>query len=285
MLLKDKVALVTGGAGGIGKTIVRSLASEGCRVVAVSRSMEELIKLKNELKAEHLKVTVKKMDVTRYNSVKKTVDFVLKKYRSIDILVNAAGIYGPIGELKNNDIEKWASTIEINLLGTVNCVHAVLPSMQANKSGKIINLSGGGAVNAFPNFSSYATSKAAVVRFTETVAEELRSYNVQVNAIAPGAINTKLLDESLNAGVENVGVKFYEKIVQQKKDGGDSPQMAADLTVFLAGPSSFNITGKLISAKWDNWKAWTPSDIEILDASSALTLRRIDNKYFQEVKK
>lgn len=285
MTLKNKVAIVTGGSRGIGKAVVVSLAKAGCKVVVASIVSPDLKNLQKELLQDGFRIDIKKVDVSDYAQVQRVVRAVVKKFGTVDILVNAAGIYGPIGLFKDNDIKKWAQTLQVNLLGTVNCVHAVLPIMMKNKSGKIIDFSGGGAVNSFPNFSGYATSKAAVVRFTETVAEELKPYNVQINAIAPGAVNTKLLDESLEAGKKAVGEKFYAKIIQQKKDGGDSPQLAVDLILFLISDKSFNLTGKLISAKWDNWKNWKKEDIEKIKNSSEYNLRRIDNKDFREIKK
>lgn len=283
MILKDKVAIVTGGSGGIGKVVIKMLAKEGCRIIAVSVSAPELEALESEFLAVGFNVETVQGDVSDWAQAEKITDMALKKFGAIDILINAAGIYGPIGLFKDNDIAKWSQAIRVNLLGTVNFTRAVLPAMINKKAGKIINFSGGGAANNFPHFSSYATSKAAVVRFTETVAEELKPCNIQINAIAPGAVNTRLLDESLTAGREAVGEKFYEKIIKQKKEGGDSPQLAADLILFLISDQSFNLTGKLISAKWDNWKEWDKTEIERLNNSAEYTLRRIDNKYFQEI--
>lgn len=280
MILKDKIAIVTGGSRGIGKAVVKSLVEAGCKVTVASIVPEDLKVLKEEFLKEGLYIEVEEVDVSDYAQVQKMVSAVVEKFGTIDILVNAAGIYGPIGLFKDNDIKKWAQTIQVNLMGTVNCAHAVLPTMMKNQSGKIINFSGGGAVNNFPNFSGYATSKAAVVRFTETVAEELKPYNVQVNSIAPGAVNTKLLDESLVAGKEAVGDKFYEKIIKQKQEGGDSPQLAVDLILFLI---LSDLTGKLVSAKWDNWKEWDKAEVERITNSSEYTLRRIDNKYFKQI--
>lgn len=284
MVLKDKIAIVTGGSRGIGRAVVESLARAGCRVIVFSIVSLDLKVLKDDLLKNGLRIGIKKVDVSNYGQVQKAVSEVVKKFDTIDIIVNAAGVYGPIGLFRDNNIKKWSQTLQVNLMGTVNVTHAVLPIMMRNKTGKIINFSGGGAVNNFPNFSSYATSKAAVVRFTETIAEELKSYNIQINAIAPGAVNTKLLDESLEAGQKAVGDKFYEKIIKQKKDGGDSPQLAVDLILFLISDQSFKLTGKLISAKWDAWKDWKKDEIQRLSDSSEYNLRRIDNKQFREIK-
>jgi 3-oxoacyl-[acyl-carrier protein] reductase len=120
--------------------------------------------------------------------------------------------------------------------------------------GKIIILSGGGATNPLPNISSYAASKAAVVRLMETLAEELKPFHVDVNAIAPGALATRLVDEVLAAGPEKVGAAFYEKNRQWKEKGATPPELGARLAVYLASAQSDGITGKLISAQWDPWE-------------------------------
>ena len=280
MILKDKIAVVTGGSRGIGKAVVQSLVAGGCKVIAISRSAQELATLKEEIEKTGFVIDVEAADVSDYDQVEKMVSEVIKKFGTVDILVNAAGIYGPIGLFGDNDIKKWSQALQINLLGAVNCAHAVLPTMTKNKSGKIINFSGGGAVNSFPHFSAYATSKAAVVRFTENLAAEYKDFNIQVNAVAPGAVNTKLLSEVLAAGPEKAGKGFYEKSVKQQQEGGEDPKLAADLILFLISGS---LTGKLISAKWDNWKEWDEAGIERINNSAEYTLRRIDNKYFKQI--
>lgn len=282
MILKDKIAVVTGGSRGIGRAVVETLAAGGCQVIAVSRSLPELKALQDELKKTGLHIEIESADVSDYDQVEKLTNTVVGKFGTIDILVNAAGIYGPIGLFGENNITQWAQALQTNLVGTANCVHAVLPTMTKNKSGKIINFSGGGAVNSFPHFSAYATSKAAVVRFTENLAAEYKDFNIQVNAIAPGAVNTKLLGEVLEAGPEKAGKDFYEKSVKQQQEGGENPQLAADLILFLI---SSKLTGKLVSAKWDSWKEWSEAEIERINNSAEYTLRRIDNKYFKEIGK
>ena len=124
----------------------------------------------------------------------------------VDILIAAAAIQGPIGPLVDADPGQWAETIAINLMGVVNACQAVLPRMIERRSGKIIVLSGGGAAYARPNFSAYAASKTAVVRLVETLAEEVRDDNIQVNCIAPGGAYTSMTDEIIRAG-ERAGRK------------------------------------------------------------------------------
>src|SRR6185295_16249153 len=138
----------------------------------------------------------------------------------ITILVNNAGVCGPMRRVEDSDWDAWVRAIEVNLFGTALMSRAVIPLMRARGYGKIINLSGGGATAPLPRFSAYAASKAAVVRLTETLAEELRDARIDVNAIAPGALNTRLLDEVLAAGPDKVGSSFYERSVKQRDEGG-----------------------------------------------------------------
>jgi 3-oxoacyl-[acyl-carrier protein] reductase len=153
----------------------------------------------------------------------------------------------------------------------------ILPHMKKNNAGKIINLSGGGATAPLPRISAYATSKAAVVRLTETLAEECKEYSIEINAVAPGALNTRLLDEVLEAGPDRVGRTFYEKALKQKSDGGTPLDLGASLCVYLASSESNGITGKLISAPWDPWQNLAHYR-EDLKNSDIYTLRRIVEK-------
>ncbi len=278
----NKVIMVTGAAGGLGNVISHSLAQEGYRLVLADYSKENLDMSVAKLGQRKNQLWTVAVDVSDPKQVAKMVKGSIRRFSRVDALVNAAGIYGPIGPFSENDISHWIKTININLIGSVLCARAVIPFMVKKKKGKIINFSGGGASQPFPNFSAYSTSKVGVVRLTETLAEELKNYNIQVNAIAPGAINTKMLSEALAAGPQKTGQAFYKKIKQQKKRGGDSPQLSADLILFLLSARSFNLSGKLISAKWDNWRQWGKKEINAIMSSSIYSLRRIDGKYFFE---
>jgi NAD(P)-dependent dehydrogenase (short-subunit alcohol dehydrogenase family) len=189
-------------------------------------------------------------------------------------LVNNAGIQGPKGRLEDLDPQEWIRTIEINLLGTMLCCRAVLPALRRANYGKIVNLSGGGATGPRPRMSAYACSKTAVIRLTETLAVEYAAHNINVNAIAPGALNTRMLDEVLKDGPAKVGEAEYAKAVEQKHQGGASVDRAAELCVFLLSKQSDRITGRLISAAWDPWES-LPLHWHELEQSEAYTLRRV----------
>lgn len=274
MVLKNKVALITGGSGYIGKAISRAFLREGAKVMLAARSVDELLVAKNELSDGFKNVEICKADVVRSTDVKNLVKKTLKIFGKIDILVNAAGIYGPIGSSLDVNFDKWKQTFEINVFGTFNLMQRVLPIMIKKRKGKVINFSGGGD-GPFPRFSAYNSSKAAVVRLTETMAAEVKDYHIDINAIAPGPVNSRFLQQALEAGEEAVGKKRYQALLKQKNEGGVPPEKAANLCVFLASSVSDGLTGKFLSAVWDDWKNWDKNKIIQTMKSDKYTLRRV----------
>lgn len=275
--LEGKVAVVTGANRGLGLQIARQYVGAGASVVLCARNSTLLASASEELtntsrSGQHVETVA--ADVADAEDVQRVVDAALKLTGRIDILVNSAGIYGPMGKLEDIDWADWVRTIEVNVYGSVLMCRGVLPTMKRQRSGKIIQLSGGGATNPMPNFSAYAVSKAAIVRFAETLAEEIKEFNIDVNAIAPGALNTRMLDEVLDAGPDKVGKDFYDRSVKQKQTGGAGLDAGTSLALFLASERSNGITGKLISAVWDDWPQW-PEHCDELRRSDAYTLRRI----------
>ncbi len=273
--LLDKVAIVTGGGRGIGRAIALAFAREGADVVVASRTPQEIEETAAEIQALGRRGLAVKADISQWDEVNHLVEETLSAFGRIDILVNNAGIQGPIGLLVENDVEEWVNTIRVNLAGTFFCIKAVLPHMIERRRGKIVNLSGGGATSPRPRFTAYAASKAAIVRLTETVAEEVRPFNIQVNAIAPGAVNTRMLEEVLAAG-EAAGEAELAQARRRLEEGGTSPERAAELAVFLASSDSDGVTGKLISCVHDRWNQWDQGTLAILLTSELYTLRRID---------
>lgn len=275
--LHGKTAIITGANQGLGFEIARQYAIAGASIVMCARNGDLLQKARGDLAHKLVAgqvIEAVPVDVSDPSSVERLVALTLLRLGRIDILVNNAGIYGPMGPIEAVDWAQWVKTIEINLFGSILMCRAVLPNMKKHRSGKIIQLSGGGATNPMPNISAYAVSKAAIVRFAETLAEEVREFNIDVNAIAPGALNTRMLDEVLAAGPEKVGQAFFDRSVKQKESGGAGLDRGADLAMFLASDASNGITGKLISAVWDNWEHW-PDHLNELNSSDAYTLRRM----------
>ncbi|MEZ5405589.1 MAG: SDR family oxidoreductase [Verrucomicrobiia bacterium] len=273
MILKNKRAIVTGGSQGLGKAIVEQFLQEGAKVSFCARNSEDIKKILAKF-ANSKNLFGFTCDVSKPDLVKKFIQQTNDALGGIDILINNAGIYGPIGLIEKIDWEQWKQAMEINVYGLLHCCRAVIPQFKKQKYGKIINISGGGATNPMPRFSAYAASKAAVVRLTETLAEELCEFNIDVNAIAPGALKTRLIDQVLEAGAEKAGKDFFEKNKKWAETGATSPLLGAKLCAYLASDISNGITGKLISAQWDPWEKFHELKEE-LKQTDIYTLRRI----------
>jgi len=271
--LRNKVAIVTGAGRGIGEAISLAFAGEGADIALVSRTASEVMHTATAVENLGRRAIAIRADVSEKKDVDNMVEQVIGQLGKVDILVNNAGILGPIGPMVDNKHEYWIKTILTNLVGTFLCCKAVLPFMIRRRMGKILNMSGGGAANPRPMFSAYSASKAAVVRLTETLSEEVKEYNIQVNAIAPGPVNTGMLDEILAAG-ESAGSRAMAEARRQKQTGGVSPAVPAALAVFLASDDSDGITGRLISAVWDDWQAMAKRIPDIM-SGDMYTLRRI----------
>jgi 3-oxoacyl-[acyl-carrier protein] reductase len=213
-------------------------------------------------------------DVSRPGDVQRLADAAAKLWNGVDTLVANAGVLGPQGAADKVDWQAWSDTVAINLYGTVLCCRCFLPLLKRSTRGSVILLSGGGATKPMPFLSAYAASKAAVVRFGETLAEELHDFHIDVNMIAPGALNTRMLEEGLEAGPEGVGAAYYRTLLKQKAEGGASLERAARLCVYLASDQSAGITGKLISAVWDPWPDLDGHRQDLVN-SDIYTLRRI----------
>ncbi|HEY9676812.1 MAG TPA: SDR family oxidoreductase [Drouetiella sp.] len=275
--LTGKTAIITGANQGLGKECAQAYLKAGANVVICARNESLLKETYEDLRSDcetgqnfDWQVT----DVARVDEVELLVDFALQKNQRVDILVNNAGVYGPKGCIEDVDWDEWVQCIEVNLYGPILLCRALLPHFKANQAGKIINISGGGATAPLPRLSAYAASKAALVRLTETLAHETLGCGIDVNAIAPGALNTRLLDEILEAGPSKVGKDFYERSLKQKEEGGTPLDKAASLCVYLGSDESDGITGKLLSAVWDPWSDMA-GHVDKLKSSDIYTLRRI----------
>jgi NAD(P)-dependent dehydrogenase (short-subunit alcohol dehydrogenase family) len=268
-MVKDKGVLITGAGRGIGKRLAIGFASRGARVGLLARSKAEL-DLAN-LEIEHAGGTSLRIraSVCDFEQMCAAVDRMRTHYGTLDILVCAAGIQGPIAPLAETNPKAWAATIETNLIGVMQSCRAVLPHMIEKRSGKIIVLSGRGGADPRPWFSAYAASKAAVVRMVETLAEEVRDHNIQVNAMAPGGTYTSMTDEILKAG-DRAGWKEKEEAQQVRLTGGITPEKQIQLALFLASEESNHISGKLLHVN-DDWKKLEHANL----TRDIYTLRRV----------
>jgi NAD(P)-dependent dehydrogenase (short-subunit alcohol dehydrogenase family) len=277
MDLTGRNAVITGASHGFGLEIARAYLNAGANIMICARNGEKLNAAQTELAelaGDASRVIAQVCDVSDKPRVDTLINTAIEHFGQIHILVTNAGVYGPMGGIEDVSWEAWAKAIEINLYGTVLPIRAVVPHMKANGYGKIVNLSGGGATSPLPNISAYAASKAAVVRMSETLAGELKDFNITVNAVAPGALNTSLQDQLLDAGPDVVGEKIYNSIKRVRETGGAPMDKGAALCVFLGSAASDSISGRLLSAIWDDWGN-LPNHVDDLTDSDVYTLRRI----------
>lgn len=276
--LNDLCAIITGGTQGLGRAIVEEFLLNGARVAFCGRSANSVSKTAEDLNGLFPgKVRGFVCNVGHDGDVASFAEAAQQWLGGVEVLVNNAGVLGPLGPATDVSWEEWQETLNINLLGTVRMCRAIVPTMQSAGRGKIINLSGGGATNGRPRFSAYATSKAAVVRFTETLAMELADSGIEVNAIAPGLLKTRMMEQLFQAGAELAGEKDIKDARRCSDTGGTPLDLGASLCVFLASSASDGITGKLISAQWDPWES-LHEHLEDLQRSDVYTLRRITPK-------
>jgi NAD(P)-dependent dehydrogenase (short-subunit alcohol dehydrogenase family) len=275
--LAGRTALITGGTQGLGIEIARHYLRAGIAGICIcGRDPDALAAAHAQLSSDagpDQSVIAEIADVSVGGDVERLVGIALEHFPELTILVNNAGIYGPKGRIDQVDLDEWRRAIEINLLGSLLPARELVPHFVRRGYGKVVQLSGGGATNPLPGLSAYAASKAAVVRFAETLAEELREHHVDVNSVAPGGLNTRMLDEVLAAGPERVGEAFYARAIEQQRSGGAPLERGAALAVWLASGASDGVTAKLLSALWDPWSELSAHLGDL--ASDVYTLRRI----------
>jgi NAD(P)-dependent dehydrogenase (short-subunit alcohol dehydrogenase family) len=276
MKLQGRCAVITGAGQGLGEAIAEHYVSEGASVLLCDRSgaVESVRVRLAAVAGKDQKVIAVTCDIAKPKDLEALFRRALADLPPIDILVNNAGVHGPLGHIEDIDWGQWVDAVSINLLGTVYACRLAVPVFKSRGYGKIINLSGGGATVPLPGISAYAASKAALVRFTETLAEELKDYRIDVNALAPGALKTRIMAGFVAAGPEKIGVEFHRRISELSAQGGTPLSVGARCCVYLGSAESDGITGKLVAAQWDPWPDFQ-SHMADLKGSDIYTLRRI----------
>jgi NAD(P)-dependent dehydrogenase (short-subunit alcohol dehydrogenase family) len=275
--LAGRNAIITGASQGLGLAIAKAYVAAGASVLMCARSEAQLAEAREAVAtaaAAGQQVEAMPADVSGEADVQALAARAFTMFPQVHVLVNNAGIYGPMGTSETVDWDAWVRAMEINIYGSVLPCRALVPHFKTHHYGKIVQISGGGATNPLPRISAYAASKAAIVRFVESLALEVSQYKIDVNAIAPGLLNTRLLDEVLAAGPDAVGPDLHQRMTQAKAQGGTPLERGAALAVYLGSPESDGITGRLLSAVWDPWEDLASRRAE-LDGTDIYTLRRI----------
>lgn len=276
--LHGQNVLITGASRGLGRALAAAFAQRGANLLLVARSQGSLEHLCSELtRAAQPGQVIAPLcvDLAEPGAPRRAITHARNLWSHLDVLVNNAATLGPIGPCWENDWEEWTRTLQVNLLAPVELCRAAAPWMQARGSGRIINLSGGGATAPRPRFSAYATAKAALVRFSEVLAAELAGSGVYVNCVSPGAMNTQMAEQVRRAGPQQAGQREFAQASElADQDAPQTTRRAVDLILFLASSRGPRISGRLISAIWDPWETLTAHEAELND-TDIYTLRRI----------
>lgn len=276
--LEGTSVVVTGGSKGIGKIIAKDLFDNGASVLICSRNQDDIDLVCKEIDPEEKRLFGFKTDVSKMDDCRKLIDFAVNKFGKVDVLINNAGIIGEASKFEEADLNLWEDVLKTNFLGTIYCVHAVLPFMKKLGKGKIINFSGAGvgSIKSMPNFSAYYSSKIAIAGFSETISSELDSSGIQINSISPGAISTNITEHVLSQNPEKVGKNIYKQMQEIKNEDQDSVKYVTQMIRFLCSSKSNHVTGRLISARWDSIESLE----NIENENNFYKLRRIDNHFF-----
>jgi 3-oxoacyl-[acyl-carrier protein] reductase len=278
MTFSRHLVVITGATRGLGRLIAERFWDSGDDLIFIARNENDLNRIARECETTS-QITGQKAyffaaDLSDPAQIPSVINAIHNVAGEPDILINNAGIQGPIGPLHTNDWSEWQACLNVCLLAPVQICRGLLPSMIHRRFGRIVNISGGGAASPRPNFSSYATAKCALVRFSETLALEVGRYGITINCVAPGAMYSSLTEKILEAGAEYAGNKEIESARRLIQENPHSEKRAADLVYFLTTEKCAHISGKLISAVWDPWEN-LPDVARVIMESDVYTLRRI----------
>lgn len=267
----SRSCLITGATGALGSALSRAFAGEGYRLILCGRSSRKLAQLAAEL-PQGTDITPVAVDLAAPEAAE-IIGRAADSAGGADVLINNAAIHGPIGPLVQSDFNEWALALTIDLIRPAALIRRLAPHMIARGWGRIINIAGGGASKARPSFSAYAAAKTALVRLSETLAEELGPLGLTVNSISPGIMKSALTDEIL-AEKDKAGPAETSAVEKLKAQGGAPPSAAAALCLFLCRAEAAGINGRMISAVWDDYLSWPEHQTELAQ-SDLYTLRRI----------
>ena len=242
------MALVTGAGRGIGRAIAFALSHAGASVAICARSEQEISVTAKEIRDGHRHALAIRADVTDRRNVELMVTQVEREMGRVDLLVNNAGVHGPIGPLVATDPDEWWRTMDVNLRGPLYCCRAVLPAMVGRGRGRVVNVSSGAGFAAWPMVSSYSVSKAALYRLTENLAAETKEHGVRVFAISPGLVRTAMSEDGLSSAEPSVAQLF-----QGSFDAGAAipPERAGELVVYLASGEADALSGRCLDVHYD----------------------------------
>lgn len=278
--LSGKAIIITGAGRGLGRALSKRFASEGANLLLTSRTASDLSSLMDELNVgaqTGQAIITLAADLAGADTGETLVAHCMAGLGRLDAVICNAGQLGTVAHLSRSDPESWEAVFACNLFGHVRLCRAAVRRMAERGGGKLVVISGGGATAPLPGLTAYAASKAALVRFAESLAYETRDDGISVNAVAPGVLDTAMTHATLAAGPDLAGAAYTARLRAELETAEATLQEAVELCLFLVSEGSDGITGRLISAKWDRWRNW-PAHRRALAESDAYTLRRITGR-------
>lgn len=255
MKLKGRVSIITGGTSGIGRATALLFAREGAKVVVAGRSASRGKEVVEAIRKEHGEAMFVKTDVSKSSDVRRLVDTTLKEFGKIDVLFNNAAL-SPVGTVLDTSEEEWSDVIGTNMTGTFLCTKYVLPHMIKRKRGAIINTGSINSLMAMKKEAAYDASKGGVLMLTRAVAMDFAEFNIRVNCICPGAIDTPMLRDILSQTPDPVAAEA--SLVKQHALGRiGSPNEVAQMALFLASDDSSFVTGAAMPVDGGMLGGWT----------------------------
>lgn len=272
--LSGKRVIVTGGSMGIGLACAEACLEGGAKVLICARTEKPLREAVDAFKKKGFTgIEAKIADVTQQDQIEAVFQAAIMRFGGLDGVIHCAGIYGPIGAVTEVDPVEWFEAIRVNLFGTFLVARQACQVLKQRGGGRVVLFSGGGAATPFQNYTAYACGKVGVVRLTETLAQEVQPFNIEINCVAPGFVITRLHEQTLVAG-ERAGKAFFENTKRQIQTGGVPASVGAGAAAFLMSDVAKGITGKFVAAPYDGWGDWHNRLAE-LQKTDIFTLRRI----------
>lgn len=238
------VAVVTGGGRGLGRAFAQALAAAGYVVAVVARSEAELAETVALIEGPGGKASAFPADVTDGTAVDRAFTAIESSLGPIDLLVNNAGVIGPLGPFAESDVGAWWRALDVNLHGQVLCAHRALPGMIARRRGRIVNIASGGGATMLPYFSAYVTSKTALIRISECLAFEVKDHGIAVFAMGPGTVRTAMSEYSLNSPEGRTWLPWFRDIFDEGRDL--PPERPASLLLALASGKADVLSGRYV---------------------------------------
>jgi short-subunit dehydrogenase len=273
---KKKIRIIIFGASGsIGSYLVKEYMSQNSELLLFVKNLKSKKKIMNKLKFQSSsKIIVDQLNFTNFSSITKKINKHKSFVKNSDVIINATGSLGEIKNVLNINFKKFKNTMDINFFSNLILLQNLSKFIKNNKNLLIIFFSGGGVTSYRKNFGTYSISKLSLVKLIETVSNEINNKNVRINAIAPGIIQSKMIDITIN-NRKLVSKKEIKKIERDIKYSNDALKKLFKVINFLSSNKGKQITGKLISSKWDNIETWNKNKIKKLINKDLYNVRRI----------